>query len=192
MRSPILQDIAGWNPAQVAPGARLVLPLRGDGEALEQAIDAVCAHWHGQPGCTAVLDCSAPFLENVSILENLWVPLTWRRPLAVAEVARRARQHLGALAWTEADLRRLLACRPGDLPPQVLTKAVLLRAALANPDWVLIEPNWFDQAQASADALPGLMEGLLGGSRWLLLWPSFRAALPPGVLWHTIQMPADC
>lgn len=183
----------GWSPApaQVAPGARLVLPLAGEGMVFERQIDRLCAHWNGQPFVTAYLDASAPFLENVSILENLWVPLAWRRRIRPAALVQRAQRLLPLLGWDEADLRRLLACRPGDLSPPVIGRAVLLRAALAEPDWLLIEPGWFERPLLPPAQVSGLVEALLGPCRWLLLWPQARQPLPPAVSWNTIQLEAD-
>lgn len=180
----------GWSPAAVADGARLVLPLPQHGVAFEQAVDRLCAHWQSQPFHTAYLGVSAPFLENISILENLWLPLAFQRSLSVAEVARRAALQRHLFGWSELDLRHLLASRPGDLPAAVLGAAAVLRAALIDPDWVLIEPAWFARPLLGADHVLSLLEQCLGKARWLLLWPADQTTLPPGVGWHTIQLEA--
>ncbi|MBM5801197.1 MAG: hypothetical protein FJ077_10275 [Cyanobacteria bacterium K_DeepCast_35m_m2_023] len=182
---------AGWTPQQVASPARLVWPLPGEGAVIEGQIDRICACWNNQPFVTSYLDASAPFLENVSILENIWVPLAWRRRVRPIELIRRAQRLLPPLGWDGDDLRRLLACRPGDLTPAVLGRAVLLRAALANPDWLLIEPGWFERPLLPPHELTSLVQSLLGECRWLLLWPAQRQPLPSGVSWHTIPMEAE-
>jgi len=181
----------GWTPAQVAERARLVLPLPGHGMAFERQLDHLCAAWNAQPFRTAYLDASAPFLENVSILENIWVPLAWRRSIGWAEVVRRAGRYRDLFGWSERDLRHLLASRPGDLPPAVLACAVLLRAVLMEPEWLLIEPGWFARPLLGPEHIVALLERALGCSRWLLLWPQGQEPLPPEVGWHTIQLEAD-
>ncbi|MEB3235574.1 MAG: hypothetical protein VKM98_09110, partial [Cyanobacteriota bacterium] len=137
------------------------------------------------------LDATAPFLENVSILENIWVPLAWRRSFALAQVVSRARRHGALFGWSEVDLQRLLASRPGDLPPAVLACAVLLRAVLMEPDWLLIEPGWFERPLLAPEHLVSLVQSALGPCRWLLLWPQGQEPLPAGVPWHTIQLEAE-
>lgn len=181
----------GWAPGQVAEGARLVLPLPDQGPAFEQAVNALCAAWNAQPFHTAYLTSTAPFLENVSILENLWIPLAWRRSESLAEVARKARRHLDLFGWTEPDLRHLLASRPGDLPAAVLGCAALLRALLMDPDWLLLEPGWFQRPLLGGDHNLSLLESALGRARWLLLWPGDQGPLPPGVPWHTIWLEVE-
>lgn len=181
----------GWRPGQVAEGARLALPLTNQGDAFDQAVNAVCAAWNAQPFQTAYLTSTAPFLENVSILENLWIPLAWHRSQPLAEVIRRARRHLDLFGWSEQDLRHLLASRPGDLPVAVLGCAALLRALLMDPDWLLLEPGWFQRPLLGADHNLPLLEAALGRTRWLLLWPGDQGPLPPGVPWHTIRLEAE-
>lgn len=181
----------GWLPGPVAEGARLVVPLPDQAAAFEGAVDHLCAFWYRQPFRTAYLTVRAPFLENVSILENLWIPLAWQRSLPLAEVARHASRHRDLFGWSEPDLRHLLASRPGDLPEPVLGCAVLLRALLSEPDWVLIEPGWFAKPLLPPSQGLALLEQGLGRARWLLLWPEQQAPLPPGVPWNTIQLEAD-
>lgn len=170
------------------PGARLLLPLAAEGAALERQVDAACRHWNRRLKPCTFLAATAPWLENISMLENLWLPLAWRRPLRLGELVRRARQHLPALGWSEQDLQRLLPSRPGDLPPAVLARALLLRAALAEPDWLLIEADWFSRPLLPPERNLALLEALLGEARWVLLWPAGRAPLPSGVSWHTISL----
>lgn len=192
-QSPRLPAFAGgWHPAHVPPAVRLVLPIRAEGPAFERCVDALCAAWNGLPQATAYLDATAPFLENVSLLENFWVPLAWRGPITLQQIVQRALPQLPLLGWTAQDLQRLLSCRPGELSPGVTARAVLLRAVLMEPAWLLIEPGWFERPLLPADQLVALVQALLGQTRWLLLWPHSRCdALPPGVAWHTIQLEAD-
>lgn len=182
---------AGWTPAQAAAGARLLLPLSGDGLAFERQLDRLCAAWNHRPFSSSYLDATAPFVENVSMLENLWLPLAWRRGIRPGDVARRALPLLPLLGWSADDLRRLLLSRPGDLPPPVLARALVLRAALARPDWLLIEPGWFARPLLPLETSIALLQALLGDARWLLFWPAGRTPLPASVNWHTIQLEAD-
>ena len=179
-----------WTPQDVADGARLVLQLELEAAAQPPCIDALCRWWHQQPWRTAYLTASAPFLENISMLENFWLPLAWRRATPLAQVLSRATRHLPALGWNQQDLQRLLACRPGDLPPQVLARAVLLRAALLDPAWVLIEASWFERSLLPPAQRFELTEQLLGASRWLLVGLQPEMPLPAPVAWHTIALEA--
>lgn len=190
-RQDLPRFAAGWTVAQAAAGARLVLPLAGDAQAFERQVDRCCASWNRQPFSCTYLDAAAPFVENVSMLENLWLPLAWSRGIRPAQVVSRAQPYLQPLGWSPQGLRRLLQCRPGDLSPPALARAVVLRAALSRPDWLLIGPAWFQQPLLPVQQGLDLLDALLGGCRWLLFWPAGLDALPAQVRWHTIQLEPD-
>lgn len=186
LRLPRFSD--QWTPLDAPPGARLVLRLDADQEAFERQVDRLCRRWHAQAFSSSYLDGTAPFLQNLSMLENLTLPLAWRRGLTLPLVLRRAQPYLESLGWSPRDLQRLCRCRPDDLSDAQRVRAVLLRAALAAPDWLLIDPGWFEHSPLPLPQLIGLAEAVLGQSRWLLFWPASQVPLPGPVHWHTIQL----
>lgn len=186
MMAPLFSG--GWMPQQAPLGARLMLHFSEAAPQRDRQIDSLCRFWHRQFVATAYLETRAPFLENLSMLENFWLPQAWKRPCPLKRIYAQARPYLALLGWSELEFQRLMLCRPGDLPPAVLGRAQLLRAAISRPDWLLIDGNWFERPLLPLDQATDLAQALLAESRWLVLGSPLSAPLPGGAIWSTIEL----
>jgi len=181
---------SGWTPESCKKEARCVLLLPAQADHFELSVDSICELWNQQSFRTAYLDVKAPFLENISILENLWLVLANRRSVALEQIIQNA-DHLRPLfRWSENDLQHLLSSRPGDLSATLQGCAVLLRSMLMEPDWLVINHSWFQRPLLPRSQVLSLLQHALGGSRWLLLWPDDQSPLPPEVSWNRIPLEA--
>lgn len=178
----------GWNPHGCKAASRFALFIRHDLLTQERTITRLCAAWREQAFVTAYLESDAPFVQNLSMLENLWLPVTWRRSVSTASIVQKSEQLLPLLGWSKRDLHQLMSCRPGDLAPNLIGKLQLLRAALMEPEWVIIDPSWFLNPLLPCQQSVELAEALIGNSKWLLLWESEGLPLPSEVTWVRIDM----
>lgn len=178
----------GWTPEQTVASSRFVLSIRGEPQVRDKTVDWLCRAWNKQALVTTYLTGVAPFLENLTMLENIWLPLTWRRQTTLKQVMRKAESKLSLFGWSQAELARLMQCRPGDLPHSVVGKAQLLRASLSDPDWVLIDASWFLTPHLPLEKSIDILNNLLAKSRWLLFWPPETMPLPGGVVWDKIEL----
>jgi len=155
------------------------LSLPDDPELRDRHVDALCHFWHRQWSTTAYLGAHAPFMENLSMLENFWLPLAWKRSWPLKRIYVQSRPHLSLLGWSDLEFERLMLCRPGDLPPAVLGRAQLLRASISKPDWLLIDASWFERPLLPLEQALFYAHGLLGDSRWLVFGPLSSPPLLP-------------
>jgi len=182
----------GWTPRQAQPGGRFILELSDPSPLRDRRIDALCRSWHRNTVFTAYLETRAPFMENLSMLENFWLPQAWKRACTLRRIYEQAQPYLPCLGWSEREFERLMLCRPGDLPPAVLGRAQLLRATINRPDWLLMDANWFERPLMPLDQAMGLVNELLPESRWLVFGPLSSAPLHGGCIWSKIQLATNC
>jgi len=181
---------SGWTPESCKPGARCVLLLPAQDDYFDLCVDSICELWNQESFRTAYLDVKSPFLENISILENLWLVLANHRSVTLEQIIQNAGYLRPLFCWSESDLHHLLSSRPGDLSSTLQGCAVLLRSMLMEPDWLVINHSWFQRPLLPRSQVLSLLQHALGGSRWLLLWPDDQSPLPPEVSWNRIPLEA--
>jgi hypothetical protein len=188
MKSRLPLFANGWTPHQCQPSSRFALDSGNNAFTREGIIDKVCAAWHRQFSATSYLESTSPFIQNLSMLENLWLPTSWHKPFDLSLIPQLSEQHLPLLGWSRSDLYQLLDCRPGDLTPALIGKLQILRAALLNPDWIIIDSSWFLDPLLPIDQSLQLTNAMLGASRWLLIGDLEFLVLPNEVAWVKIKL----
>lgn len=117
-------------------------------------------------------------LSNITVLENLWLPLAWHSP-SPFPCDRLNRMIMDIVAklpkgmpFNTLDWDSFLASYPDDLIIQQYYWAILLRAALLRPRCLVIDATWFFSAiPGDCCVAPDVMDALFGSAAWLVLGP---------------------
>jgi hypothetical protein len=114
-------------------------------------------------------------LSNITIYENLWLPLAWRKPCSAEQLNRQLTRLMDDLAGKRAPVferQAWLNSYPESLSPELYGWSILLRAALMRPHCLLIDPSWFfSPSPADCCGDPQVMETCFPEAAWLLLLP---------------------
>ena len=115
-------------------------------------------------------------LSNITVYENLWLPLAWRKPLSSQRLQRKLAALIDSLPgetpFGSQDGTSFFSAYPDDLPALQYCWAVLLRAALLSPRCLVIDAAWFFPAIPDECCVaPAVMEALFGPAAWLALVP---------------------
>jgi hypothetical protein len=121
-----------------------------EAEQIDSQLDSFCLQSRRLNIPYGYLTMRAPLISNVNVLENLWLPHAWLHGWRLSTVTERLQfilecSHLvDASPSTEAvrTLANWLHLRPADLQKPQCEAAVVLRAALASPSIVVIDPTW--------------------------------------------------
>jgi len=112
-------------------------------------------------------------LANISVAENLWLPAAWRQRIPAALLGQRLQGLIQCLPVDHrpdlATLTALMSARPGQLVLRQRWLIVLLRAALVEPVWVVLDPDWLQPNVDPGPCMPAsAMEALLGRASWII------------------------
>jgi hypothetical protein len=115
-------------------------------------------------------------LSNITVYENLWLPLAWHRPLSSHRLERKLTALIeslpGETPFNILDEDSFLSAYPDDLTTHQYCWAVLLRAALLRPRCLVIDAAWFFPViRAEGCAAPEVMETLFASAAWVTVVP---------------------
>jgi hypothetical protein len=132
-------------------------------------------------------------LSNITVLENLWLPLAWRKPLSSQRVQRKLSALIDSLPgdtlFSSLDRDSFLRSYPDDLPSLHYCWAVLLRAALLSPRCLVIDAAWFfPLIPEECCVAPDVMEVVFGSAAWLAVVPYATTLAGP---WDWTRVSAD-
>jgi hypothetical protein len=156
-------------------------------------IDRVCTMMHRAGTAYAYLSPQrGSLLSNITVYENLWLPLAWRKPLSSQRLQRKLAALIdslpGEIPFSSRDDTSFFSAYPDDLPTLQYCWAVLLRAALLSPRCLVIDAAWFFPVSPEESCVaPEVMEALFGSAAWLALVP-YAATLAGPWDWTRISV----
>lgn len=148
--------------------------LACDYSDIQRHLDRICAKLSRTKLSYGLLSAGEnSLLANISVAENLWLPAAWRQRIPAALLGQRLQgliQHLPVDHRPDlATLTALMSARPGQLELRQRWLIVLLRAALVEPAWVVLDPDWLQPNAEPGPCMPApAMEALLGRASWII------------------------
>ena len=142
------------------------LGLRQTGQQVD------CVQWQGG------------MISNLKVWENLLLPAVWRNTQALTVLEQRLESQLEHLGWPPVQTERWLTSMPGNLADEERLWALLLRGVFTQVDWILIDPESWQQLRHHPAPLAWVQQQ--SQLRWVLWrcnrpenWPELK-----GSWWH--------
>lgn len=122
-----------------------------EGAPSAAAGDGVCLQLQQSGTPFALLQVHAALISNINVRENLLLMSTWSTAQDAAQSMAQLSDLVAGWGLSHDLVDRLLLRRPAQLTDSELRLAVLLRAALVQPQVLVLLPDWFGHPPTDDD-----------------------------------------
>ncbi len=158
---------------------RLCFIAHDDDEA-DALLDAACL----SQANAALIHSHGALINNISVAENLLLVSCWHKRQAIDPLLQRAQSILQQWLPTDHHCQGWLLKRPAELLEEQRRLIVLLRAALSEPELLLIAHDWFNVRGKSKDRSAVVLREHFTLCRWWWFCTETESATHEN--WHTI------
>ena len=135
-----------------------------------EEVDRVCTFLLQNQVTYGFLDSSpGSLVSNLTVIENLWLPVSWHRKLSVKGFYLKIDESAMCINEFIPDFNTLLCLMPSELTLYQRNFIVLLRAFIMHPEALIISSSWFSFLSDCQDYMfAEAMQSLFPVCSWLL------------------------